>query len=255
MDRASEKAQNCRGRYYEGADSEPMLHDRPISVLLIEDNLDIAENICYFLESRKQSVDYAPDGEIGLRLACSNTYDVLIVDVMLPVMGGLELCRRFRSTAQGDTPILLLTARDELQDKLEGFGVGADDYLTKPFDLDELHARLLALARRAAGRTKNVLDVGELHMDVRSMRVTRAGTPVELSPTGFKILHQLMISHPEIVFRDDLERSIWGDDRPDSDALRSHLFALRKAVDRPFPHKMIETVHGIGLRLRCTDGD
>lgn len=255
MDGASENTGEFRRRCKQGAESVPMLHDRPLSILLVEDNRDIAENICYFLESRKQSVDYAPDGESGLRLASANTYDVLVVDVMLPVMGGLELCRRFRSTPRGDTPVLLLTARDELQDKLDGFEVGADDYLTKPFDLDELHARLLALARRAAGRTKNVLDVGELHMDVRAMRVTRAGTPLELSPTGFKMLHQLMVSHPEIVFRDDLERNIWGDDRPDSDALRSHLFALRKAVDRPFTHKMIETVHGIGLRLRCADGD
>jgi DNA-binding response OmpR family regulator len=114
---------------------------------------------------------------------------------------------------------------------------------------------LLALTRRASGRTKNKLIVGDIELDAQAMRASRAGIELDLSPTGFKLLQQLMLAHPNIVFRDDMERAIWGDDPPDSDALRSHVFALRKAVDRPFDHKVVKTVHGIGFRLQPANED
>jgi DNA-binding response OmpR family regulator len=236
-------------------EEEIMRREAPLAVLLIEDNRDIAENVCVFLEGDGHTVDYAATGKHALRLAAKSRYDVLIVDIMLPGMDGLTLCRELREREGVDTPVLMLTARDELADKLEGFDAGADDYMTKPFELEELEARLLALTRRASGRSRKVLIVGDLELDAKAMRARRQGKPLDLSPTGFKLLHQMMLAYPNIVFRDDLERAIWGDEPPDSDALRSHVFALRKAVDRPFAHKMVETVHGIGFRLHCSDGD
>jgi DNA-binding response OmpR family regulator len=231
-----------------------MRGDMPLTILLVEDNGDIAENICLYLENVGHTVDYAATGAQALALAEGQRYDALIVDIMLPGMDGLTLCQRLREERNLETPVLMLTARDELGDKLQGFDAGADDYMTKPFELEELRARLMALTRRASGRTRQLLAVGDLELDARAMRASRAGRPLELSPTGFRILHEMMLAYPNLVFRDDLERSIWGDDRPDSDALRSHVFALRKVVDRPFPHKMLETVHGIGFRLRPPDG-
>ncbi|MGD9340059.1 MAG: response regulator transcription factor [Chromatiales bacterium] len=226
-----------------------------LAILIVEDNRDIAENVCLFLENAGHAVDYAAGGREALRRVGENRYDALIVDVMLPGMDGLALCRQLRDQNNVDTPVLMLTARDRLDDKLDGFDAGADDYMTKPFELEELEARLLALTRRASGRTKNKLIVGDIELDAQAMRASRAGIELDLSPTGFKLLQQLMLAYPNIVFRDDMERAIWGDDPPDSDALRSHVFALRKAVDRPFDHKVVKTVHGIGFRLQPANED
>jgi len=226
-----------------------------LAILIVEDNRDIAENVCLFLENAGHAVDYAAGGREALRRVGENRYDALIVDVMLPGMDGLALCRQLRDQNNVDTPVLMLTARDRLDDKLDGFDAGADDYMTKPFELEELEARLLALTRRASGRTKNKLIVGDIELDAQAMRASRAGIELDLSPTGFKLLQQLMLAYPNIVFRDDMERAIWGDDPPDSDALRSHVFALRKAVDRPFDHKVVKTVHGIGFRLQPANAD
>lgn len=236
-----------------GADT--MRQRSALTVLMVEDNRDIAENVCLFLENAGHSVDYAASGREALRLVDGNRFDALIVDVMLPGIDGLALCRELRERQRLDTPILMLTARDRLDDKLDGFDAGADDYMTKPFELEELEARLLALTRRARGAVSHTLCVGDIELDSRAMRASRAGTELELSPTGFKLLQQMMLAYPNIVFRDDMERAIWGDDPPDSDALRSHVFALRKAVDRPFDHKMVKTVHGIGFRLQPADED
>lgn len=236
-----------------GADT--MRQRSALTVLMVEDNRDIAENVCLFLENSGHSVDYAASGREALRLVDGNRYDALMVDVMLPGIDGLALCRELRERQRLDTPILMLTARDRLDDKLDGFDAGADDYMTKPFELEELEARLLALTRRARGAVSHTLCVGDIELDSRAMRASRAGTELELSPTGFKLLQQMMLAYPNIVFRDDMERAIWGDDPPDSDALRSHVFALRKAVDRPFDHKMVKTVHGIGFRLQPADED
>ena len=231
-----------------------MRGNTPLAILLVEDNSDIAENICLYLENAGHTVDYAVTGSQALALSQSQRYDVLIVDVMLPGMDGLTLCQRLREERNLETPVLMLTARDELGDKLQGFEAGADDYMTKPFELEELRARLMALTRRASGRTRPTLEIGDLELDARAMRASRQGRILELSPTGFRILHEMMLAYPNLVFRDDLERSIWGDDRPDSDALRSHDYALRKNLDRPFYHKMLETDHGIGYLLRAPDG-
>ncbi len=144
----------------------------------------------------------------------------------------------------------MLTARDELDDKLAGFGAGADDYLVKPFAMPELAARLEALIRRTrGGGTRHEYRVGDLVLNQHTARVTRSGQSLHLSRTQFAILHILMRESPKLVHRGTMERLLWGDDLPDSDALRSHLYALRRIVDRPFTRALIETVPGHGFRI------
>ncbi len=220
------------------------------AILLVEDHRDIAELVLDYLETRGFAVDYAPDGRAGLRLGLANRYDAVVLDVMLPGIDGLELCRRLRSEAQMLAPVLMLTARDTLADKLAGFEHGADDYLIKPFDLAELEARLHALLRRARGGVQGeILHVADLVFDTRTMKVTRAGTELVLTPIGLKILKVLMLQSPAVVDRGLIERAVWGDLPPDSDALRSHMYSLRKAVDKPFARPLIHTLHSAGFRL------
>jgi DNA-binding response OmpR family regulator len=220
------------------------------AILLVEDHRDIAEMVFDYLETRGFAVDYAPDGRAGLRLGLANRYDAVVMDVMLPGMDGLELCRRLRDEAQLLAPVLMLTARDTLADKLAGFAHGADDYLVKPFDLAELEARLHALLRRTRGAAQGeVLQVDDLSFDTRTLKVMRAGSELVLTPIGLKILKVLMQQSPAVVDRSVIERAIWGDLPPDSDALRSHMYSLRKVVDKPFARPLIHTLHSAGFRL------
>lgn len=224
------------------------------TILLVEDHRDIAEMVFDFLEARGFSVDYAADGRTGLRLGSDNVYDAVVLDVMLPGIDGHDVCRRLRQQARSTTPVLMLTARDTLADKLAGFESGADDYLVKPFDLAELEARLRALIRRSRGSTgSEVLQVDDLSLDLRTLKVTRAGLEITLTPIGLKILKVLMLESPAVVERAALERAVWGDVPPDSDALRSHLYVLRKAIDRPFARALIRTLHSAGFRLAADD--
>ncbi|MEJ2088788.1 MAG: response regulator transcription factor [Gammaproteobacteria bacterium] len=218
-------------------------------VLLVEDHQELAETVGAFLEASDYIVDYASDGLVGLHLAVTESFDVIVLDIMLPGLDGIEVCRRLRADAKLATPIIMLTARDQLEDKLKGFDVGADDYLVKPFDMPELVARIEALVRRGRGMD-STYEVGDLKLDADSLQITRAGTPITLSKTVFEILRILMREYPKVVKRADLERELWGDDPPDSDALRSHLYNLRQAVDRPFDTPMIETITGQGYRLK-----
>ena len=218
-------------------------------VLLIEDSLDLSANVGEFLESRGHVVDYARDGIKGLELAASDSYDAVILDLGLPGLDGVALCRRLRETARKDVPLLMLTARDTEADKLSGFDAGADDYLTKPFSLLELLARLKAIVRRATG-SKGVLQVADLTFDLRTLIVRRGERVVALAPTGMRILEQLMRASPGIVTREQIERTVWGSDPPESDAaLRGHIFAIRAAIDAHTELKLLHTVHGTGYRL------
>jgi DNA-binding response OmpR family regulator len=218
-------------------------------LLLIEDNLDLSANVGEFLEARGNTVDYARDGNQGLQLAGSDGYDAIILDLGLPGMDGLTLCRRLRDTARRDVPIVMLTARDTEADKLSGFDAGADDYLTKPFSLLELQARLKALVRRASG-SRGVLEVADLTFDLRTLLIRRGSRPITLAPTGMRILEQLMRAAPGVVTREQIERTVWGDDPPGTDAaLRGHILIIRNAVDIENEPKLLHTVHGIGYRL------
>lgn len=224
-----------------------------MNILLVEDSADLSANIGEFLESRGQVVDYVHDGLGGLHLAAVNRYDVLILDLNLPGMDGLALCRRLRESAHRDLPILMLTARDTELDKLKGFDAGADDYLTKPFSLLELLARLKALQRRASG-SNGLLEVADLSFDPRTLIVRRAGRRIELTPIALRLLEQLMRASPGVVTRTQIEGTVWGNDPPESDAaLRGHIHALRTAIDQGREPKLLHTVHGIGYRLALQD--
>lgn len=204
-------------------------------ILLVEDNRQIAEMVGEFLERRGYSVDYAADGVSGLHLAVSNSYDVVVLDLMMPGMDGLDVCRKLRRDAKKSTPVLMLTARDTLEDKLVGLEAGADDYLVKPFEVRELEARLRALIRRDRRQVSTeILTVGDMTLDTATLRLVRSGQELTVSPIGLKLLAILMRESPRVVSRRDIEREIWGDTLPDSDTLRSHLYNLRRVIDKPF---------------------
>ena len=225
-------------------------------ILLIEDHHDIAAMVCDHLEFRGYEVDYAADGITGLHLAVTGDFDVIILDLMLPGMDGLEICRKYRTEAGGRKPILMLTARDTLEDKVAGLDAGADDYLVKPFELEELDARLRALLRRAGDSVApQVLRVADLEFDTGTLEVRRSKRSLTLTPIGLKLLEALMKASPRIVSRRNLEREVWGDVVPDSDALRSHLYNLRKVIDKPFDRSLLHNVQGMGYRLAARDDD
>lgn len=223
-------------------------------VLLIEDHRDIAEMVAEFLEGQGYSVDHAGDGVTGLHLAVTNPYDMIILDLMLPGMDGIALCRKLREDARQDTPLLMLTARDTVDDKVAGLDAGADDYLVKPFELRELDARLRTLLRRQRGAVvQETIRVADLLLDTSTLQVSRGGQAIRLMPIGLKLLTVLMRASPRVVTRQQLEREVWGDGLPDSDTLRSHLYALRKAIDKPFDRPLLHTVAGAGYRLALSD--
>jgi DNA-binding response OmpR family regulator len=222
-------------------------------ILLIEDNRDIAEMVAEFLEGKGYAVDHAGDGVTGLHLAVTNPYDVIVLDLMLPGLDGLAVCRKLREEAKRDTALLMLTARDTVDDRVAGLDAGADDYLVKPFEPRELEARIRTLLRRQRGTVvSETLRVADLLADTATLQVTRAGQPVRLTPIGLKLLMVLMRASPRIVSRQQLEREVWGDVPPDSDTLRSHLYALRKAIDKPFDRPLLHTVASAGYRLALT---
>ena len=220
------------------------------SILLVEDHRDLAETTGAYLTACGFLVDYAADGLTALHLAVTETFDAIVLDIMLPGVDGLEVCRRLREDAGLTTPIIMLTARDRLEDKLAGFERGSDDYLVKPFDMPELVARIESLIRRNEG-IEQKLEVGDLILDAKTLEVTRAGKHLHLSKTLFEILKVLMRESPAVVTRETLERDIWGDDLPDSDTLRSHMYNLRRIVDRPFGSSLISTRPGLGYTLRA----
>ena len=227
---------------------------QPGTLLLIEDHQDIAEMVYAYFERRDYVLDYAADGVTGLHLAVTNDYDVIILDLMLPGLDGLELCEKLRQEGRRATPLLMLTARDTLQDKVAGLQVGADDYLVKPFELPELEARVQALIRRKRGQVSpEMLQVGDLALDTGTLRVRRAGKDIVLSPIGLKILTVLMRSAPRVVSRREVEREVWGDILPDSDTLRSHIYNLRKLIYKPFDKPLLHTIQGTGYRMADLD--
>lgn len=224
-------------------------------ILLIEDNRSLVVNVFEFLEARGHVLDAAPDGMTGLHLAKQHRFDVVVLDWGLPRMEGIEVLRRLREEVGTEPPVLMLTARGELEDKLAGFQAGANDYLSKPFQMPELEARLLALANRGkSSGAAAVLRVGDLGLDLSTQAVTRAGNPIRLYRASRKLLEVLMRASPAIVSRMELEHALWGDAVPDADLLRSHMYELRRAVDGPYAVKLIHTVAREGYRLGVEGG-
>lgn len=232
------------------AEDSPGARPWPVRVLLVEDNRGLAANIGEYLEEAGWVVDYAEDGPGALRLADSARFDVVVLDLALPRLDALEVCARLRAGRAGRLPVLMLTARDTLDDKLRGFAAGADDYLTKPFALAELKVRLDALLRRrhAAG---DVLSVGDLRFDTATLEVTRGARVLRLSPLGLRLLELLMRHSPAVVERQDIRFALWGDEPPEgASALRVQVHALRRALDASGEAPLLHTVPGIGYALR-----
>jgi DNA-binding response OmpR family regulator len=218
-------------------------------VLIVEDNHAIAEQLHDYLSARQFVVDYADTGRRALALVETHDFDVIVLDLMLPDADGIDLCAQLKAKGRINMPVLMLTARDSLADKGEGFAAGADDYLTKPFELAEVAMRCQALARRHQLHRAATITIGDLVIDPGKRLVTRAGQVIDLSATDYAILAQLADAYPNAVSRNELVARVWGDDFPDSDALRSHIYTLRKAVDKAFSSAMIKTIHGIGFKL------
>lgn len=219
-------------------------------ILIIEDNKDILANITEYLLLKGCEVAGALDGLTGLHLASTGNYDAIILDLMLPGMDGNLVCKKLRENARQQVPVLMLTARDQLEDRLAGFNVGADDYIVKPFALSELFARIEAVAWRAKGLRKNLLQIRDLTYDMDSLEVVRAGKLLKLNPTNLLLLELLMRKSPSVVKRREFEQAIWGDNTPDSDSLRTSIYTLRKTIDKPFAVALLHTVHGMGYKMQ-----
>ncbi len=219
-------------------------------ILIVEDTPDMSENLLDYFSARGHIADAALDGLTAWHLATTQSYDAILLDRLLPGLDGLSLCRRLRQEAGCALPILMLTARDTLDDKIAGLESGADDYLIKPFALREVEARLHALVRRAEGRVGQTrLQLADLVMDLATRQVQRAGQVLNLAPIPLRLLEALLRASPRVVPRSELEQLIWGDTPPDSDALRAHMHLVRAAVDRPGQVPLLQTMRGIGYQL------
>lgn len=220
-----------------------------MKILLIEDNHIIANQVGEFLAAHQWQIDFAHNAQLGIQLALAHIYDVILLDLNLPDGDGLMVCDEIKTNAEVTPPILMLTARDSFEDKAAGFHCGADDYLTKPFDLRELVLRCNVLARRQSLHQPKIVTLGELTLNTKTKTATRQGIALELTSIGFRILELLIQCYPEPASRTYLTHQLWGEDPPESDALRSHIYALRKALDRSFATPMLKTVMHVGFTL------
>lgn len=217
-------------------------------ILLVEDDLDLAATIIDYLELEEICCDHASNGVIGLQLIEKNYYDMAILDINMPRMNGLSLCKYLHNIGF-NMPILMLTARDSLPDKLAGFEVGTDDYMVKPFEMLELIARINVLAKRQSGQSQQ-FSVADLTVDFESKIAKRQQRELKLSPTGWKLLEVLLRKSPQVISREQLSRTIWGDDIPDSNSLKVHIFKLRQQVDSEDDTKLLKTISGQGFALK-----
>lgn len=218
-----------------------------VKALLVEDDLDLATALIDYMSLEDIDCDYAADGQVGFNLIMSNSYDVIILDLNLPKIEGLAVCERIRNDGV-EVPVLMLTARDTLDDKLTGFSKGADDYLVKPFAMEELLARIKVLAKRRSGQVSK-LTVADLELDLSQHQASRAGVILKLSPIAIKILEVLMREYPSGVSREKIIQSVWGDEQPDSNSLKVHIFNLRKQVDQKGMTPLIHTIAGFGFAI------
>ncbi len=225
-----------------------------LRILIVEDNSAIAEQLYDYLSDQGHIVDYAENGHRALSIAQAHDFDVVVLDLMLPDIDGIDLCSQLKQQSRINMPVLMLTARDSLSDKGDGFAAGADDYLTKPFELAEVAMRCEALSRRHQLHKSSLITVGDLVINPGKRSVTRAGHIIELSTTDYEILWHLAEAYPNAVSRNELVSKVWGDDFPDSDVLRSHIYTLRKSVDKAYDTALIKTIHGVGFKLEATDG-
>lgn len=219
-------------------------------ILMVEDHYELASTLCEFLEEHNFVVDHARNLDVARQLLKQHPYHILLLDINLPDGTGYDLCEWLRNEQGLDLPLLMLTARDTLDDKLKGFRAGTDDYLVKPFDFNELVYRVRALIKRSLGEVSNSqIKIHDLTLDPALQQITRAGQMIELPPIQFKLLKLLMRNSPKVLTKQEIMLELWGDEEPESDALRSHIYNLRKMVDKPFEQKLIHTVSGVGLKI------
>ena len=218
-------------------------------VLLVEDDSELSGSLGDYLCAIGFETDFALNGSACIELAKHNTYDVIVMDVAMPVLDGLETCHVLRNELNNATPIIFLTARDTLEDKLAGFNAGGDDYLVKPFAPEELVVRLNALLKRRRTREEKVQLIGPLTLDHGTKTLLVNGEPVSLHDIQFRLLQLLSKEAPDPISRERLEAALWEDELPDSDALRTHVYRLRKALSKHLEDELIKTIHGKGYRL------
>ncbi|WOE32428.1 MULTISPECIES: response regulator transcription factor [unclassified Acinetobacter] len=219
-------------------------------ILMVEDHYELASTVYEFLEEHDFVVDHARNLTAAQTLLKQRPYHLLLLDINLPDGSGYDLCQWLRQDADLSLPVLMLTARDTLHDKLKGFHVGTDDYLVKPFDFNELVMRIKALIKRSLGEvSSHKLQIHDLILDTATQQVSRAGKAIELQPIQFKLLKILMRHSPHVLSKQQIIMELWGDEEPESDSLRSHIYNLRKMIDKPFEEKLIHTVSGVGLKI------
>lgn len=225
------------------------MSEKSLSILLIEDNLALAKQVCRFLEGLNWHIDFADKGKLGVSLATENSYDVIVLDLNLPDCDGLTVCQQIKAAQRRITPILMLTARDAFEDKAKGFMSGTDDYLTKPCDLRELAFRCQALARRPALHTNTVLEKGPLQLDTKAYTATFNDNVIKLTKVGFQLLYELTKAYPNPVARSDLISTLYNDELPESNPLKSHIYNLRKALAQSSSALTLATIGNIGYKL------
>ena len=219
-------------------------------LLIVEDDRDLARNLIDFLEIQGYATHYAADGHEALSLLAANEYDLVILDLMLPGVDGMTVCIHIRNQLRSRVPIVMLTAKSEIDTKIWAFDIGADDYMIKPVSLREIHVRVRALIRRANQTVDNdILTIGDLRMDTGIMKIERDGVPITLPPGPTKILALLMRNSPNVVHNLAIHRELWGEERGDTHAVVVHMHTLRTAIDKPFARQLIHTVRGFGYRI------
>ena len=219
-------------------------------LLIVEDDRDLARNLIEYLELQGYVTDFAADGQTALQLVAAEQFDLVVLDLMLPVIDGLSVCTRIRQQLHSNVPVVMLTAKDEVDLKVAALDIGADDYVVKPASLREIEARIRALIRRASREVESdVLIVDDLRFDTGTMKIERAGVPIVLPPVPMRIRMLLMRRSPNVVHRQAIHREIWGDEPGDAHALIVHMHMLRNAVDKPFFRQIIHTVRGFGYRI------
>jgi len=222
-------------------------------ILLVEDNHRLSDSLRMILQDDGYAVDTAYDGLDGEEMGLMPGYDVIILDIMLPGKDGIEVCRELRNR-RVSTPILMLTARDALEDRVTGLDSGADDYLIKPFEMDELRARIRALLRRETPEKSGTLRIADLELDPATHAVRRAGQPIELTAKEFSLLEYLMRHPQRLITREMAEEHLWNYDHViASNVVDVYIRRLRRKIDDPSPVKLLETVRGAGYRLRMPE--
>lgn len=227
------------------------MHGRLMKVLVVDDSHEVVETIMDYLELEGVTVDCAYHGESAVNLISTQHYDVIIMDIMMPRLDGLGTVKKLREEIYCSTPILFLTAKDSLQDKIAAFTSGGDDFLNKPFAMEELYLRLHSLANRGPRLDVGMLCFADISLNLQTQQASRAGLPIKLSKIQLTILKVLLKYAPAIVSKEILVEAIWGDEVPNSDSLRSHIYGLRSALDKHFTDTRLETIHGQGYKLIC----